>query len=127
MPTESDLDRDQVRALAAKGWPVESMAAFFKVHKTTLYRAYATEIEEGRARGVATVLDLMWDRVINHKSERVLINLADRIVGPTPKALTITTEPKFASKQEAILKLRELADKLESELELEPKRIDQGV
>ena len=113
------LDAEQIRNLAQKHWSIESIAAHFGVSRDTIHRRYAAIIEEGRHQGKAKLIDVLWHRGVVEKSDRILENLSDRVMGPVPKEVKITEEPTFESKEEAIQKLRAMADSLEKELENE--------
>jgi len=73
------LDREQIIKCAEKQWSIEEIAAFFRVHRTTIERKYSAEVELGRQNGRAKLRELQWkralegsDTMIKHMSEHYL-------------------------------------------------------
>lgn len=73
------LDKEQIIKCAEKQWSIEEIAAFFRVHRTTIERKYSAEIQIGRQNGRAKLRELQWQRalqgsdtMIKHMSEHYL-------------------------------------------------------
>lgn len=86
------INEVQLRLLAERQWSSRQMGAFFGVHSTNIVRRYAALIEEAREHGKAKLIDVLWERAVDHKSDRVLIYLADRVLGPIPKKIELSKE-----------------------------------
>lgn len=97
------IDPEQVRKLAERGWNVCAIASHFEVDEMTIRRRFSEIIVESRKHGAAKLLDILWQRGVTEKDSKVLLNLADRIIGPVPK-IRLTRE-------EAIKFLEEDADR----------------
>lgn len=95
---EIPIDEKQVRKLAERGWSVRQIAAHFEVDEATIRRRFAAAVEESRHHGQAKLLDVLWQRGIGNPEtrtggdNRVLLHLADRILGKIPQKIEITRE-----------------------------------
>jgi hypothetical protein len=83
------IDEKQLEALAERQWSDVQIAAFFEIHVTNLEKRFASKIAECRQRGKAKLLDVLWQRGVQEKSDRVLTHLADRVLGPIPKHIRL--------------------------------------
>jgi hypothetical protein len=79
------IDEDLLVARASRGWSMRAIAASFGVDEATIRRRYSAKIEAARHHGAAKLLDVLWTRGVQEKSDQVLLNLANRIIGPTPR------------------------------------------
>lgn len=86
------IPEDQVRKLAERGWSGRAIAAQFGVDERTIRRKFAAVIAESKQHGAAKLLDVLWKRATEGRSDRVLVHLADRIIGPVVKKIEITKE-----------------------------------
>lgn len=80
------INEDLLVARAERGWSMRQIAAAFGVNESLIRRRYAAKIEDARHHGAAKLMDILWVRGVNEKSDRILENLTDRIMGPRPKA-----------------------------------------
>jgi hypothetical protein len=81
------INSKQVEELAERHWSIEQIAAFFRVDRRTIERRFAAVIEDARHRGRAKLIDMLWKRA--DESDRILENLADRVIGPVQKQMKI--------------------------------------
>lgn len=86
------IDPLQVKNLAERGWSIKQIAAHFGVNDMTIARRFSALIKESRQHGAAKLIDILWKRGVQEKSDRVLLNLADRILGPVPRKIEYTRE-----------------------------------
>jgi len=82
---EKPIDVEQVKKLAERGWSNVAIAVHFEVDESRIRRRFAEVIKESRKHGAAKLLDILWQRGVTEKDSKVLLNLADRIIGPVPK------------------------------------------
>lgn len=81
------IDIDQLKKIAERGWNDDEIGAFFNATGQTVRRRFGPIIDSHRLNGKAKLKDIIWQRAIgkggNDKgSDRVLIHLADRVLGP---------------------------------------------
>jgi hypothetical protein len=86
------IDPEQVRKLAERQWSDVQIGAHFGVHSATIARRFANLLIDARHNGKAKLIDILWQRGVTEKSDRVLIHLADRVLGPVPKKIEYTRE-----------------------------------
>lgn len=86
------IDPDQVKNLAERGWSGRQIAAHFGVNEATIRRKFDALIAEARQHGAAKLLDVLWQRGVTGKSDRVLVHLADRIIGKIPTVIKLSRE-----------------------------------
>lgn len=86
------IDENALIAMAERGWSVRGIAAAFKVSPNTILNHYGAKIEEARQHGAQKLLDVLWQRGVKEKSDRVLVHLADRIIGKIPQKIELTNE-----------------------------------
>ena len=85
------IDEALLKARASRGWSMRAIAASFGCDEATIRRKYSAKVEEARHHGAAKLMDVLWVRGVGDEkakvpgSDRVLLNLADRIIGPTPR------------------------------------------
>lgn len=75
-----EISAARVRAIAQTLASYEEIAAAFGCSADTIRRRYRDQVEQGRARGTLSLKRRMWKR--SKTSDRVLIHLYDRHVGP---------------------------------------------
>lgn len=88
----ADIDEQQVRNLAERGWSGRQIAAHFGVAESVIRRRFSAVIEEARQHGAAKLIDILWQRGVKEKSDRILMHLADRLLGRVPQKIEITRE-----------------------------------
>lgn len=111
-----NLDEDVILKLAERHWSNRQIAATFGCDEGVIRRRLSAKLENARQHGAAKLLDILWQRAVTEKSDRVLLNLADRIIGPvTQKVQTTSVDLSNKSNPEMIAELRQLADDLESQ------------
>jgi hypothetical protein len=115
---ELKIDAEQVRNLSKAQWSVESIATHFKCDPQTIYNRFSGELNAGRQDLANLIWNKLLQRGIKDNSDRVLIHLAERVLGPIVRELKISEEPKFQNKEEAVQKLKEVLSRLEREVEL---------
>lgn len=76
-----EIDEKALIAMAERGWSVRGIAAAFGVGAETIRVRYGAKIEEARQHGAQKLLDILWQRGVTGKSDRILTHLADRILG----------------------------------------------
>lgn len=86
------IDLNVLVSLAERGWSARQIAAAFKVDPTTITRKYSALIEEARQHGAAKLMDILWQRGVTAKSDRILTHLADRILGKVATKVEISNE-----------------------------------
>ncbi len=86
------IDRDVVKKLAERGWSGRQIAAAFEVDEATIRRKFSALIKESRHHGAAKLLDILWQRGVTEKDARILLHLADRILGKVPQKIQLTRE-----------------------------------
>jgi hypothetical protein len=86
------IDENVVVSLAERGWSIRQIAAAFKVDEKTIRKNYSALIEESRQHGAAKLLDVLWKRGVQEKSDKVLTHLADRILGKVATKIELTDE-----------------------------------
>lgn len=86
------IEVEQLKKLAERGWSARQIASHFEVDEATVRRRFSAIIAEARQHGQAKLLDILWQRGVAEKSDRILKDLADRIIGPVPKKIEITRE-----------------------------------
>lgn len=86
------IDPEQVRKLAERQWSDEQIAAVIGCDRRTLERRFPQLLRDARHAGRAKLIDILWQRGVTEKSDRVLLHLADRALGPVPKKIEITKE-----------------------------------
>ena len=79
---KAKIDEKNLEALAERQWTDVQIAAFFGVDERTIQRRFAAKLIECRQRGKAKLLDVLWQRGVAEKSDRILVHLADRVLGP---------------------------------------------
>lgn len=85
------IDEDLLLARAARHWSIRAIAASFGVDEATIRKRYSAKIENARHHGAGNLMDHLWVRAIGNEkkgipgSDRILLNLGDRIIGPTPR------------------------------------------
>lgn len=87
-----EIDEETVRKLAERQWDYEQIAAFFGVSGDTIKRRFEDVVYEAKHSGKAKLIDILWQRAVTEKSDKVLVHLADRILGPVPKKIELTRE-----------------------------------
>jgi len=75
--------------LAEKQWDKHQIAAFFGVSHDTIHRRFASVIEEARHSGKAKLIDILWKRILEGKSDRLLEHALDRFVGPVQRKMSL--------------------------------------
>jgi hypothetical protein len=89
------IDVEQLKKVAERQWSNEMIAAFFNVDRKTIERRFSPEIEEGRQRGRAKLVDLLWARAHGNPernikgSDRILEHVSNRYLGPVKTILKI--------------------------------------
>lgn len=86
------IDVEVVKKLAERGWSGRQIAAAFSVNESVIRKRFGALMTEARHHGAAKLLDVLWQRGVTEKDTRVLIHLADRILGVIPKKIEITKE-----------------------------------
>lgn len=92
-PKWKNIDREQLRKLASRGYTIEGLADFFKVHRNTLSKHFSAEIEDAKHMGCTKIMDEFWRRGfgLNTKaSDRIFLKLADRMLGPVVQKTELT-------------------------------------
>lgn len=92
------IDQTALEKMAEKGWTVKEIAASFHVDPTTIYRRYATLIEECRQRGTAKVRDLQWQRALQG-SDKMILHMSKHLLGQHDKieaSVSSTTQHEIA-------------------------------
>ncbi len=89
---KKEIDENVVISLAERGWSMRQIAAAFKVDEGTIRKRFSAKVEEARHHGAAKLLDVLWQRGVKEKSDRVLTHLADRILGKVPTKIELTDE-----------------------------------
>lgn len=84
---QAPIDEEQLIVLAEKHWSIEQIAAFFRVSRDTIERRFSAVVEEARHRGAAKIIDKLWVR--SDESDRILINLAERVIGPVKREMKV--------------------------------------
>lgn len=87
-----EIDETVLVSLAERGWSMRAIAATFGVSEGLIRKRYSAKVEESRHVGAYKLLDILWQRGVKEKSDKVLLNLAERIIGPTPKAQDPNTQ-----------------------------------
>src|SRR5712671_6938059 len=87
------IDKEQLKKLAMKFWPIESIADFFGVSRDTIKRRFAETIDEGRAAGKAKLVDYQWKRLLDN-SDRILIHMSKHYLGQHEKSIVEATGDK---------------------------------
>ena len=86
------IDTEQLRKLAERQWSNEQIAVFLGADRRTIERRFSQLLIDARQQGRAKLIDILWQRGVQEKSDRILIHLADRVLGPVPKKIEITKE-----------------------------------
>ena len=86
------IDIEQVKKLAERQWSDEQIAGFIGCDRRTLERRFSQELAAARQSGRAKLIDVLWQRGVKDKSDRILTHLADRFLGAIPKKIEITRE-----------------------------------
>lgn len=97
----------------------QTKAEFEKLIYTTLknnQQGLHTTHCSSEANAMELIMAKFIQRCVNDGDPARFALLADRVIGPVPRDIKITEEPTFDSKEEAIQKLRAMADSLEKEL-----------
>ena len=87
---QKPIDAEQVRKLAERHWTMEMIAAHFNVSGDTIKRRFKDVVDAGRQEGKAKLIDVLWQRAVIEKSDRILIHLAERILGPIIQEQKVT-------------------------------------
>ncbi len=87
------IDVEVVKKLAERGWSGRQIAAALGVDEGTLRKkGLSAMMADARHHGAAKLLDVLWQRGVTDRDNRVLIHLADRILGKIPQKIEITKE-----------------------------------
>lgn len=76
-----EIDENALIAMAERGWSIRGIAVAFGVDEKTIRTRYAARIEDARHHGKEKLMDILWQRAVTAKSDRVLCHLADRLLG----------------------------------------------
>jgi hypothetical protein len=87
-----NIDEKALIAMAERGWSIRGIAAAFGVGAETIRVRYGAKIMEARQHGAQKLLDILWQRGVKEKSDRVLVHLADRIIGKVPQRIELSNE-----------------------------------
>ena len=88
-----EIDEKALIAMAERGWSVRGIAAAFGVGAETIRVRYGAKIEEARQHGAQKLLDILWQRGVTGKSDRILTHLADRILGKVATPVELGNAP----------------------------------
>lgn len=75
------IDENALIAMAERGWTIPGIAAAFGVSPETIRDRFSAKIEAARHHGAQKLMDILWQRAVTAKSDRVLCHLADRLLG----------------------------------------------
>jgi AcrR family transcriptional regulator len=78
--------------MAERGWSTRAIASALGVGQATLINRYGAKIQEAKHHGAYKLLDILWQRAVTNKSDRVLTHLADRILGKVATKIELTDE-----------------------------------
>lgn len=112
------IDERALTAMAERGWSAAQIAAAFGVDRETIVRRFSDKIAAARQHGSAKLLDVLWQRGVQEKSDKVLLNLADRILGPVKS-------PQEAANQSQFIQVNQVNQYPSLTPEEETKRIDE--
>jgi hypothetical protein len=82
------VDLEQLKIAASQQWDDEMIGALFHVSGQTVRRRFGAAIDECRQSGKSKLVATLWARAVGNKatgvtgSDRVLIHIADRFLGP---------------------------------------------
>jgi hypothetical protein len=96
------IDPEQVRKLAEKQWSDAQIAAVVGIHQTNLRKRFAIIIDEGRHSGKAKLIDILWQRAVIDKSDRMLEHALNRFLGPIPTKVQFEPEELIEANKAAI-------------------------
>lgn len=115
---KAQVDPNQVEQLGAIGCTNEEIAAYLGVSHDVIERRFECAIKKGRLKGHTSLKRKQYE-VAMSGNVGMLIWLGKQYLGQRePRELE---EVKFESKQEAVSKLRQMADRLEKEILAEKK------
>jgi hypothetical protein len=80
------LDESIILKLGERHWSDLQIAATMGCHEHTIKRRFGDKLILARQRGCAKLVDILWQRAVHDKRDRVLMHLADRFLGAIPKS-----------------------------------------
>lgn len=91
------IDREQLMKLAERGWSKRQIGAFFRVDESVIRDRFSRDYEIAQHGGAGKLVDVLWQRALgtkglNNGSDRVLIHLSDRILGPVKREMNLNIE-----------------------------------
>lgn len=91
---KKEIDEKALVAMAERGWSIRGIAVAFGVDEKTIRTRYSALIEDSRQHGKEKLLDVLWQRAVTSKSDRVLCHLADRLLGKVATPVELGNKDK---------------------------------